>query len=450
MIAVAPLSGLLRQTSQSLSGPRPTIELQPASKGPRRLKPPGQPQPQPPTLKGGTHAGSHRRPGGRYACPRPRRLIRLEGAGPPPAPFRATIGFAVTAKECRAFLDKCDELVFRDPKAGREHAAEGLARVEELANPPELHARALTLVAGSLRPSDPHQALAFADRSIAIYREHGATTKPSRQMLRDEADARRKASLIHRDLAALGHHDHRYQAFDEADRAYKIYAALRDSEGAAQCQLARATIHFRLGEYLQGLRLLLPALPELRGIHSIAAAHNVKTALVWARRRGIAIPEDLRRLALTRSIRLVRLAPSSRERWADRPPGGSHGRRKKTPEDALWRWNLAIFLVEDRRYHDALQVYTTARDDLAALGMPLYVAEITLDMAPLHARFGMWDKVRRVAAEDCQILGELPKSAQAVAAYGLWAQAIEAEDHEHLAELTEACCTALGQLRNAA
>ena len=356
----------------------------------------------------------------------------------------------MTVKECRAFLDNWRALACRDPKAGREYAAEGLARVEQLGNPPELHARALTLVGSSLRPSDPHQALAFADRSIAIYREHGATTKPSRQMLKDEADARRRASLIHRDLAAHGHHDHRDKAFDEADRAFKIYVALRDSEGAAHCQLARATIHIRFDEYLQGLRLLLPALPNLRGIHSIAAAHNVKTALVWARRRGIAIPADLRRLALTRSIRLVRLAPSSRERWGDPPPGGSHGRRKKTPEDALWRWNLGIFLVEERRYHDALQVYTTARDDLAALGMPLYAAEITLEIAPLYARFGMWDKVRLVAADACQILGEFPRSAHAVAAYGLWAQAIEAEDHEHLGELTEACCTALGQLRNAA
>ncbi len=81
--------------------------------------------------------------------------------------------------------------------------------------------------------------------------------------------------------------------------------------------------------------------------------------------------------------------------------------------------------------------------------MPLYVAEITLDVAPLYARFGMWDKVRQVAAEAVRLLGDFPGSAQAVAAYGLWAQAIEAEDHEHLAKLTTACCTALGRIHSA-
>ncbi len=353
----------------------------------------------------------------------------------------------MTAKECRAFLDQWPELAFSDPEAGREHAAEGLARVERLGNPPELHARALAFMGSSLPPSDPQRALTLLDRSLGIYREHGAMAAPSRQMLEDEAHARRRASLVHLAFAARGHREHRDHAFDEADRAYKICVALRDAEGAARCQLARAMIYIRLDEYVPALRILLPALPQLQGIDSIAAAHNVKTALLWSRRRGIQIPKDLRHLALTRSIRLVRLAPSSRERWVDAPAGGSHGRRKQTPEDALWRWNLAIFLEEDRRYRDALRVYLTARDDLAALDMPLYAAEITLDVAPLYARFGMWDKVRQVAAEAVRLLADFPGSAQAVAAYGLWAQAIEAEDHERLAKLAADCCTALGQLQ---
>ncbi len=353
----------------------------------------------------------------------------------------------MTAKECRAFLGRWPEIAFRDPEAGRAHAAEGLARVERLGNPPELYARALAFMASSLHHSDPDRALELMERSLGIYREYGATAMPSRQMLEDEAHARRQAALAHMEVAALGRHGHLDQAFDEVDRAYKLCVALRDPEGAARCQLARATIHIRFEEVVPALRVLLPALPDLQGIDSVAAAHNVKTALLWSRRRGIQIPKDLRRLALTRSIRLVRLAPSSRERWVDAPASGSHGRRKKTPEDALWRWNLAIFLEEDRRYHDALRVYLTAREDLAALDMPLYVAEITLDVAPLYARFGMWDKVRQVAAEAVRLLADFPGSAQAVAAYGLWAQAIEAEDHERLAKLAADCCTALGGLQ---
>ncbi|MCP4204850.1 MAG: hypothetical protein GY769_23320, partial [bacterium] len=47
------------------------------------------------------------------------------------------------------------------------------------------------------------------------------------------------------------------------------------------------------------------------------------------------------------------------------------------------------------------------------------------------------------------IFGDFPGSAQAVAAYGLWAQAVEAEDQGHLAKLTAACRTALGRLHNA-
>ncbi len=126
-----------------------------------------------------------------------------------------------TTKECRAFLERWRELTFRDPKAGREHATEGLARVEQLGNPPELHARALAFMGSSLRPSDPREALAFLNRSLGIYREREATTTPSGQMLKDEADARRRASLVHMDFAALGDHRHRDKAFDEADRAYK-------------------------------------------------------------------------------------------------------------------------------------------------------------------------------------------------------------------------------------
>lgn len=355
----------------------------------------------------------------------------------------------MTAKECRAFLDRWPELVFRDPGAGRAHAAEGITRVERLGNPPELQARALAFMGSSLRPSNPREAMAFLERALRIYRKHGEVVTPSRQMLQDEADTRRRAALVHMELAALSYHGHHDHAFDEADRAYKLCVALRDPEAAARCQLSRATIHIRFDEYIPALSVLLPALPELQGIHSIGAAHNVKTALIWSRRRGIPIPKDLRRLALTRSIRLVRLAPSSRERWVDPPAGGSHGRRKKTPEDALWRWNLAIFLEEDRRYRDALRVYLTARDDLADLDMPLYVAEITLDVAPLYARFGMWDEVQHVAAEAVRLLGDFPGAAQAVAAYGLWAQAIEVEDRGRLAKLAAACSTALGQLHNA-
>ncbi len=373
-------------------------------------------------------------------------------AGREPARRRlpAVLPLAGMAKtSCIAFLEQWDELAFRDPKVGRVHAVEGIERVEQLGNPPELRARALAFMGSSLRPSDLYQALSFLNRSLDIYREHGATLTSSRKMLEDEADARRRASLIHRDFAALGSDGHRDKAFDEADRAFKLYVALRDAEGAARCRLARGTIHVRLEEFVPGLRVLLPALPDLQGIYSIGVAHNVKTALVWSRRRGISIPKDLRRLALTRSIRLVRLAPSSRERWVGQPANGSHGRRKKTPEDALWRWNLGIFLLEDRRYHDALQVFLTARDDLSELGMPLYVAEIILDIGPLYARFGMWDKVQHVAAEAVRLLVDHPNSAQAVAAYGLWAQAIESEDHEHLRKLTAACSTALAQLHSA-
>ena len=317
----------------------------------------------------------------------------------------------MTTKQCRAFLERWRELAFRDPRAGREHAAEGLARVEQLGNPPELHARALAFMGSSLRPSDPREALAFLNRSLGIYREHGATTTPSGQMLKDEADTRRRASLVHVEIAVLGHHGHRDKAFDEIDLAYKFCIALGDTEGAARCQLARAIIHIRLDEFLPTLRVLLPALPKLQGIDSIAAAHNIKTALVWSRRRGITIPKDLRRLALTRSIRLVRLAPTTaRGAGSTQPASGSHGRRKKTPEDALWRWNLAIFLEEeDRRYRDALRVYLTARDDLAELDMPLYVAEITLDVAPLYARFGMWDEVQHVAAETVRLARRLSR-----------------------------------------
>jgi hypothetical protein len=92
----------------------------------------------------------------------------------------------------------------------------------------------------------------------------------------------------------------------------------------------------------------------------------------------------------------------------------------------------------------------TARADFAELDMPLHVVEITLDVAPLCARFGMWEKLKRVAAEAIRLLGDFPESAQAVAAYDLWAQAVAAEDDVYLAELTQTCHTAIERLRSVA
>jgi hypothetical protein len=82
--------------------------------------------------------------------------------------------------------------------------------------------------------------------------------------------------------------------------------------------------------------------------------------------------------------------------------------------------------------------------------MPLYVAEITLDIAPLYARFGMWEKLEHVTAEAVRFLVDFPESAQAVAAYGLWAQTILVEDAVDLAELTATCHTAIERLRSVA
>ena len=203
----------------------------------------------------------------------------------------------------------------------------------------------------------------------------------------------------------------------------------------------------RLEEVSEALETLIPVLPRLTGIYAHAAALNVRTALVWARRLRIPISKELRKLAL-RNVRLVRLSPASRERWPEPPTlRDSFGRRKKTPADALWRWNLAILLQEERRYHDALQVFVTARADFAALGMPLSVAEITLDVAPLYARFGMWEKVERIAGEAVRLLGEFPGSTQAVAAYRSWAEAVTSEDDVYLAERSAACLLAVERLR---
>jgi tetratricopeptide (TPR) repeat protein len=351
----------------------------------------------------------------------------------------------MTAKECRVFLDQWPEIAFRDPKAGHEHATEGLARIRQLGNAPELLARGHTFMGSSHRRIGqlPEAFEILRNQAIPIYRDRIVA-------LEDESDARRRLGLVHRDFAALGEPGHREKAFDEIDHGFKIYTALNDQEGMARCQLARGTVFLRLEEVTAALQALIPILPKLTGIYAHAAALNVHTALVWSRRLRIPIPKDLRQLAL-KNVRLIRLTPASRDRWPESPSRrDSYGRRKKTPADALWRWNLAIFLQEERRYQDALQVYVTARDDFAELDMPFDVAEITLDIAPLCARFGMWDKLERVAAEAVRLLGAFPGSAQAVAAYGLWAQAVAAEDVEDLPELSATCHTTLERLRSAA
>jgi len=351
----------------------------------------------------------------------------------------------MTEKQCRAFLSQWDEIAFRDPKAGYEHATEGLERVRQLGNAPGLLARALTFMGSSHRLVGqlPEALEVLRDQVIPIYRDRIVA-------LEDEADARRRLGLVHMDFTALGRQEHREKAFDEIDRGFKIYTALDHQEGMARCQLARGTVLLRLDNYPEALQTLIPVLPKLTGIYAHSAALGMRTALVWARRLRIPIPRDLRQFAL-KNVRLIRLSPASRERWPELPSRrDSYGRRKKTPADALWRWNLAILLQEDRRYHDALQVYVTACADFAALDMPLHVAEITLDIAPLYARFGMWEKVKRVTAEAIRLLGDFPESAQAVTAYGLWAQAVVAEDDEHLAEFTADCHTAIERLRSAA
>ena len=155
----------------------------------------------------------------------------------------------MTAKECRAFLEEWPDLAFRDPKAGHEHALEGLARVRRLGEEPQLLARALTYLGSSHRLLGelPEALEILRDRAVPIYRDRIVAVQ-------DEADARRRLGLVHRDFAALGESGHREKAFDEIDHGFKIYVALDHQEGMARCQLARGSVFLRLDDYPQAWR----------------------------------------------------------------------------------------------------------------------------------------------------------------------------------------------------
>jgi len=120
--------------------------------------------------------------------------------------------------------------------------------------------------------------------------------------------------------------------------------------------------------------------------------------------------------------------------------GEHYGHRVCTLSDAKARWVLGLLYWRiPKRRPRALELFESSREDLASLGSPLDVAVLSLNLGGMYAHKKRWSDLETIAAEALQLLQSIPGSAEVLAAYQRWREAITARDAERLAELAEQC-----------
>jgi tetratricopeptide (TPR) repeat protein len=331
-----------------------------------------------------------------------------------------------THETCRAFLDQWPEVAFRDPDGALDHALQGLSRVKELGNPPELLARALAYLGSSYRLlGKTDEALETLDEGLGLYHL-------SELPVEDEADIRRRLTFALLD-SSKKRPEALSEALDSADHARRLYMALGLPEKVARCHLAIAEVFMKQRRYTDAFEHYSTHLPMLSGIYLDSALQNIQVALLRAYQHSQSIPPSLRTQAL-KNIRTVRLSSRTRAMWNPLPDPTrrrSFGRNKSTPADAKVRWAIGVLLALERDYKPAARHLESGRAELARLGMRLNVAEISLDLGQVYARLRSWRKLTRLASETIELLEE-SAPAETLEAFRLWQLAIKGQDADQL------------------
>ncbi len=320
-----------------------------------------------------------------------------------------------TVPFCRAFIDRWDDEVFADQQTGNRLAAialELVTRVERRTGErqPDLRARALAIRGSGCRATgDLNGARKYYGEARRIYEEL--------EMPLAEADLHRRLVFLHRDLEQWE------EALDCADFAAKIFLAAGELHSYGRVLVVKATVFTRMGQPVDAIPFASKALANLDYDRSppafYAGVHNLTVALAKT-------PEPSAKLLDTALRWLLEARRSG-------PPRGGRGtnrysHRKRTVPDAKLRHVLGLILRRSGKTKTAIRVLQEARADLGALGLPLDVVGVALDLGELYSESGRWAKLENMASETVQLLAPFPNVSQLRKAVRQWHNAILARE----------------------
>ncbi|MCP4658539.1 MAG: tetratricopeptide repeat protein [bacterium] len=321
---------------------------------------------------------------------------------------------------CRHFLDWFGEQTLEDPQLARRWAEIGLelvSKVEEVSGVKQaaLRARAATMLGTSYRVTgDTQRADEVYSEALKLYRD---LDEPL-----DRADLRRRIGYLRIDQRRFD------EALDELELARDVFEAAGDEERHGLVLLVIGHVYQEQGDTDTALLRLVEALPKLEKSPRIKARQVLMHNIVGT----LASSPTLDAPTVAGAIEMVRKSRAKR--------GDRYGHRVCTLSDAKARWVLSLLYWRiPKRRPRAIEVLESSREDLASLGALLDVAVLSLNLGEMYAHKKRWRDLETMAAEALQLLERIPGSAEAIAAYQRWRQAITAQDAERLAELAEPC-----------
>lgn len=313
-------------------------------------------------------------------------------------------------REYRQFLDLWDAIAFESPEAGRRHADQGLELVRQLCNPPPaLLARAFAICGSSFR------AVSELARAEECFQEARKLYENIAILLRqdnlDKADLYRRMVFLRLEQRCFD------EALELAHHAATILSVAGASHELGRVYAAKGLAQLKLGDpgAIDTLCLALGKLDAGQNPNAYhAACHNLLMALGELRPKPELLEAALAQLCKARLTKRSR-RPARRQAHRLRLTGY----RRKTMPDAKARFLQGRILNLLGQHEEARKLLESAREDLITLGMPLAVAEVSIELAECYLWFSesrRWPRIERLAREALELLRPVPDAPEVVAA----------------------------------
>jgi len=285
-----------------------------------------------------------------------------------------------------------------------------------------MRARAITVLGVSYRAiGDTERADHLYGEALKLYRKLSAPL--------DRADLRRRIGYLRMEQRRFE------EALDELEAARDVFQSAGDEEKHGLVLMAIGHVYQEQGDTDKALMRLIKALPKLEN----SDRPKAKQVLMHNIAGTLAVSRNLDATTLAEAIAVVRKSRAKR--------GDRYGHRACTLSDAKARWVLGLLYWRiPKRRPRALELLESSREDLASLGAPLDLAVLSLNLGEMYAHKKRWSDLETIAAEALQLIQRIPGSAEAIAAYQRWRQAITVRDAEPLAELAEQCRSELSSI----
>ncbi len=307
------------------------------------------------------------------------------------------------AHELRAYLERCDAVLFEDPPRGFELARSAPELARQNGNP-ELIALSLAIQAGSYRAIGQH------DKAEEIYNEALA--------LRRQCSPLTLAD-IYRRLAGLRWSQHKYsEGIEIIEKSLAIYKKTTRNNDIGWTHNVRGMLYFggshdghpwltdSIQDFSEALHLVDPrTAPHV----AFSALHN----LVVAAAEGPSRPEDL--LKALDAISRFNLPP-------DTVPAAK----------LLWLRGVIALRFGSDVY--AANFFESARNQLARLGLPMETALVSLDLGAIQHRNEEWKALEQTAAHAVMLFRDVYPFAT-LTALTMWRESILNRELDEAMEL---------------